>query len=145
MKEYDLALQQKQPLNSNRVLGLDSILNIVIRKWSEEKHIETITIYAFFFTQHTAKKPKIMKQLQDNAFDSMVQMTGSIPSPALSQMSNMSNTKRFIKLIGGRERGRKNKSMKALVALVHDMGPNWELISDAINSTGQFKFSLFRW
>jgi len=41
MKEYDLALQQKQPLNSNRVLGLDSILNIVIRKWSEEKHIET--------------------------------------------------------------------------------------------------------
>uniref|UniRef100_A0A6N2L423 Myb-like domain-containing protein n=1 Tax=Salix viminalis TaxID=40686 RepID=A0A6N2L423_SALVM len=104
-----------------------------------------------------------MKQLQDNAFDSMVQMTGSIPSPALSQMSNMSNTKRFIKLIGGRERGRKNKSMKmsaghpgfgspwslfedqALVVLVHDMGPNWELISDAINSTGQFKFSLFRW
>jgi hypothetical protein len=55
-----------------------------------------------------------MKQLQDNAFDSMVQMTGSIPSPALSQMSNMSNTKRFIKLIGGRERGRKNKSMKVL-------------------------------
>ncbi|KAJ6365934.1 hypothetical protein OIU77_002490 [Salix suchowensis] len=98
-----------------------------------------------------------MKQLQDNAFDSMVQMTGSIPSPALSQMSNMSNTKRFIKLIGGRERGRKNKSMKmsagqpgfgspwslfedqSLVVLVHDMGPNWELISDAINSTGQFK------
>ncbi|KAJ6733344.1 SEC7 DOMAIN-CONTAINING PROTEIN-RELATED [Salix koriyanagi] len=37
MKEYDLALQQKQPLNSKRVLGLDSILNIVIRKWSEEK------------------------------------------------------------------------------------------------------------
>ncbi|KAJ6740527.1 CHROMATIN MODIFICATION-RELATED PROTEIN EAF1 A-RELATED [Salix purpurea] len=84
-----------------------------------------------------------MKQLQDNAFDSMVQMTGSIPSPALSQMSNMSNTKRFIKLIGGRERGRKNKSMKmsagqpgfgspwslfedqALVVLVHDMGPNY--------------------
>jgi hypothetical protein len=28
---------------------------------------------------------------------------------------------------------------QALVVLVHDMGPNWELISDAINSTAQFK------
>ncbi|CAH1426928.1 unnamed protein product [Lactuca virosa] len=28
---------------------------------------------------------------------------------------------------------------EALVVLVHDMGPNWELISDAINSTLQFK------
>jgi hypothetical protein len=28
---------------------------------------------------------------------------------------------------------------QALVVLVHDMGPNWELISDAINSTVQFK------
>jgi brefeldin A-inhibited guanine nucleotide-exchange protein len=41
MKEYDLALQQKQSLNSNRVLGLDSILNIVIRKRGEEKNMET--------------------------------------------------------------------------------------------------------
>jgi hypothetical protein len=55
-----------------------------------------------------------MKQLLDNTFDSMEQMTGSVPSPALSQMSKMSNTNRFIKLIGGRERGRKNKSMKVL-------------------------------
>ena len=64
------------------------------------------------YGQHAAKKPKITKQLLDNTFDNMVQMTGSIPSPAASQMSNMSNTNRFIKLIGGRERGRKNKSMK---------------------------------
>ena len=28
---------------------------------------------------------------------------------------------------------------QALVVLVHDMGPNWELVSDAINSTLQFK------
>ncbi|KAH8516697.1 hypothetical protein H0E87_004884 [Populus deltoides] len=41
MKEYDLALQQKQSLNSNRVLGLDSILNIVIRKRGEERNMET--------------------------------------------------------------------------------------------------------
>ncbi|KAK9265382.1 hypothetical protein L1049_012507 [Liquidambar formosana] len=39
MKEDDLACQQKQSLNSNRVLGLDSILNIVIRKRGEEKHM----------------------------------------------------------------------------------------------------------
>ena len=32
---------------------------------------------------------------------------------------------------------------QALVVLVHDMGPNWELISDAINSTLQFKVNVF--
>lgn len=29
--------------------------------------------------------------------------------------------------------------LQALVVTVHDMGPNWELVSDAINSTLQFK------
>ncbi|KAI3940133.1 hypothetical protein MKW92_049340 [Papaver armeniacum] len=28
---------------------------------------------------------------------------------------------------------------QALVVLIHDMGPNWELVSDVINSTLQFK------
>ena len=37
MKEDDLALQQKQSMNSNKILGLDSILNIVIRKRGEDK------------------------------------------------------------------------------------------------------------
>ncbi|XP_044492662.1 brefeldin A-inhibited guanine nucleotide-exchange protein 2-like isoform X2 [Mangifera indica] len=41
MKEDDLALQQKQSMNSNKILGLDSILNIVIRKRGEERHMET--------------------------------------------------------------------------------------------------------
>ncbi|KAL2460779.1 Brefeldin A-inhibited guanine nucleotide-exchange protein 2 [Abeliophyllum distichum] len=36
MKEDDFAIQQKQSMNSNRILGLDSILNIVIRKRGEE-------------------------------------------------------------------------------------------------------------
>ncbi|CAH1432639.1 unnamed protein product [Lactuca virosa] len=31
---------------------------------------------------------------------------------------------------------------EALVVLVHDMGPNWELISDVINSTLQFKLFI---
>ncbi|KAI3787897.1 hypothetical protein L2E82_00395 [Cichorium intybus] len=73
-----------------------------------------------------------------------------------SQTSNMSNPNKFMKLLV-RDRGRKAKSLKtpvgpqgsgspwslfedqALVVLVHDMGANWELISDAINSTLQFK------
>lgn len=29
------------------------------------------------------------------------------------------------------------------MVLAHDLGPNWELVSDAINSTLQFKVSLF--
>ncbi|XP_059458608.1 brefeldin A-inhibited guanine nucleotide-exchange protein 2 [Corylus avellana] len=41
MKEDDLAPQQKQSMNSNRLLGLDSILNIVIRKRGEDKYMET--------------------------------------------------------------------------------------------------------
>ncbi|XP_016650804.1 PREDICTED: chromatin modification-related protein EAF1 B-like isoform X1 [Prunus mume] len=130
------------------------------KKRLESHHFEsngTIGLYG----QHIAKKPKILKQSLDNTYDSMTPMAGSVPSPVASQMSNMSNTSKFIKLIGGRDRGRKTKSLKmsvgqagsagpwslfedqALVVLVHDMGPNWEFISDAINSTLQLKF-IFR-
>ncbi|KAL4567153.1 hypothetical protein LXL04_022727 [Taraxacum kok-saghyz] len=38
MKEDDLALQQSLSVNSNKILGLDSILNIVVRKRDEETH-----------------------------------------------------------------------------------------------------------
>ncbi|XP_021281250.1 brefeldin A-inhibited guanine nucleotide-exchange protein 2-like [Herrania umbratica] len=41
MKEDDLSVQQKQSVNSNKILGLDSILNIVIRKRDEDQHMET--------------------------------------------------------------------------------------------------------
>ncbi|XP_015902812.3 brefeldin A-inhibited guanine nucleotide-exchange protein 2 [Ziziphus jujuba] len=41
MKDDDLAPQQIQAMNSNRILGLDSILNIVIRKRGEDKYMET--------------------------------------------------------------------------------------------------------
>uniref|UniRef100_A0A1D1XSQ5 Brefeldin A-inhibited guanine nucleotide-exchange protein 2 n=1 Tax=Anthurium amnicola TaxID=1678845 RepID=A0A1D1XSQ5_9ARAE len=37
MKEDDLSALHKQTMNSNRILGLDSILNIVIRKRGEDK------------------------------------------------------------------------------------------------------------
>lgn len=66
------------------------------------------------YGQHIAKKPKILKQSLDNTYDSITPMAGSIPSPVASQMSNMSNTSKFIKLIGGRDRGRKTKSLKVL-------------------------------
>uniref|UniRef100_A0A5B6ZQG6 Chromatin modification-related protein EAF1 B-like n=1 Tax=Davidia involucrata TaxID=16924 RepID=A0A5B6ZQG6_DAVIN len=109
------------------------------------------------FGQHIMKKPKMIKQSLDNSFDNLNPMAGSIPSPVASQISNMSNPNKFIKMLGGRDRGRKAKALKmpagqpgsgspwslfedqALVVLVHDMGPNWELVSDAINSTLQFK------
>ncbi|XP_019460850.1 PREDICTED: chromatin modification-related protein EAF1 B-like isoform X1 [Lupinus angustifolius] len=109
------------------------------------------------YGQHNVKKLKTMKQPLDNTFDNIAPITNSSPSPAASQMSNMSNPSKFIRIISGQDRGRKAKGLKAsagqpgsgtfwslfedqaLVVLVHDMGPNWELVSDAINSTLQFK------
>ncbi|CAN6830245.1 unnamed protein product [Brassica oleracea] len=97
------------------------------------------------------KKQKTAKQSLQNNFRS------TIPSPAASQMSNMSNPNKFLKFIGGRDRGKKLKGLKissgqhgsenpwtlfedqALVVLVHDMGPNWELITDALKSTLKIK------
>ncbi|XP_019450094.1 PREDICTED: chromatin modification-related protein EAF1 B-like isoform X1 [Lupinus angustifolius] len=109
------------------------------------------------YGQHNVKKLKTMKQSLDNSSDNIAPITSSIPSPAASQISNMSNPSKFIRIISGRDRGRKAKGQKisagqpgsgtiwslfedqALVVLVHDMGPNWELVSDAINSSLQFK------
>ncbi|OEL27980.1 Chromatin modification-related protein EAF1 A [Dichanthelium oligosanthes] len=93
--------------------------------------------------QHASKKLKMVKQGIDISQEA---------SPAASQMSNMANPARFIKIIANRDRGRKCKALKmtsiggwsnfedqALVVLVHDMGQNWELVSDAINSIVKFK------
>lgn len=41
MKDVNLEPQQRQAVNPNRILGLDSILNIVIRKRGEDGHMET--------------------------------------------------------------------------------------------------------
>ncbi|GMI66377.1 hypothetical protein like AT3G24880 [Hibiscus trionum] len=128
------------------------------KKRSESQHFDS-NGSSVLYGQHNAKKLKVMKQQPDNAFD--INPNGSIPSPVGSQMSNMSNPNKIIRLIHGRDRGRKAKTPKmsagepgsgcpwslfedqALVVLVHDMGPNWELVSDAINSTLQFK-CIFR-
>ncbi|KAF3783220.1 Chromatin modification-related protein EAF1 B [Nymphaea thermarum] len=111
--------------------------------------------------KHAAKRPKISKQLTDTSPEAATPLTGSIPSPAASQMSNIANPNKLMRMIANRDRGRKNKVLKisagqtgdgmpwtlfedqALVVLVHDMGPNWELVTDAINSTLQCK-CIFR-
>ncbi|CBI37340.3 unnamed protein product, partial [Vitis vinifera] len=130
------------------------------KKRSEGHHFES-NGSSGLFGQHNSKKPKIIKHSVDNTFDNITPMSGSIPSPVASQMSNMSNPNKIIRMIGVRDRGRKAKGLKlpagqpgsgspwsvfedqALVVLVHDMGANWELVSDAINSTLQFK-CIFR-
>lgn len=100
--------------------------------------------------QNNEQKEHSKRRLDTRQFDSNGNSVGS-------QMSNMSNPNKFMKLLV-RDRGRKAKLLKtpvgqqqgsgspwslfedqALVVLVHDMGANWELISDAINSTLQFK------
>ncbi|KAK1420606.1 hypothetical protein QVD17_22328 [Tagetes erecta] len=102
---------------------------------------------------HNDQKDHIRRRLDTHQFDSN-------GTSVASQMSNMSNPNKFMKLLV-RDHSKKVKALKtpvgqpgsgspwslfedqALVVLVHDMGPNWELISDAINSTLQFK-CIFR-
>ncbi|KAJ8534575.1 hypothetical protein K7X08_016303 [Anisodus acutangulus] len=110
-----------------------------------------------FFGQHIAKKTKMMRQSLENSFENVGPVGGFVSSPAASQMSNMSSPNKLMRMLSGRDQGRRAKTLKmsagqagsgspwslfedqALVVLVHDMGPNWELVSDAFNSTLQFK------
>ncbi|XP_048137767.1 chromatin modification-related protein EAF1 B-like isoform X3 [Rhodamnia argentea] len=128
---------------------LDSTVHIEQRD-QLKKRLEN---HYFESNRTSAKKPKMMKRSPDNTFDNIMSMTGSIPSPVASQMSNMSAPNKLANLSNGRDRSRKVKGFKmsivqpgsgslwslfedqALIVLVHDMGPNWELISDAINNT----------
>ncbi|CAH9074504.1 unnamed protein product [Cuscuta europaea] len=108
------------------------------------------------FGQHVPKKPKIMRQSFENTSDNISPTPGPVPSPSASQLCSMPNTNKFTKMLTGRDLSKvKNLKMpagmagsgsqwspfedQALVVLVHDMGPNWELVSDAINSTLHFK------
>ncbi|TYI16041.1 hypothetical protein ES332_A08G228000v1 [Gossypium tomentosum] len=129
-----------------------------LKKRPESHHFDSNGTSGLY-GQHNAKKLKIMKHQPDSAYD--ITPNGSIPSPVGSQMSNMPNPSKIIRLIHGSDKGRKAKTPKmstgqpasgspwslfedqALVVLVHDMGPNWQLVSDAINSTLQFK-CIFR-
>eukprot|EP00252_Welwitschia_mirabilis_P004100 TRINITY_DN1429_c0_g2_i1.p1 TRINITY_DN1429_c0_g2~~TRINITY_DN1429_c0_g2_i1.p1 ORF type:complete len:905 (+),score=215.52 TRINITY_DN1429_c0_g2_i1:238-2715(+) len=109
-----------------------------------------------------AKKQKLSKQISEMSPDIGTPGSVSATSPIAYQHSNMSNTNKLMKVIANRDRGRKNKIIgkvmssqagtgmpwstfedQALVVLVHDFGPNWDLVSDMINSSLQIK-SIFR-
>lgn len=111
--------------------------------------------------QPAMKKLKLSKPLSDMSPEAGTPATVSAPSPGASQMSNMSNPNKLMRMLSSRDRGRKNKAGKAgvsqtgtgipwstfedqaLVVLVHDFGPNWDLVSDIINSSLQIK-CIFR-
>jgi uncharacterized damage-inducible protein DinB len=61
---------------------------------------------------HASKKLKMMKQGIDSSAEA---------SRVASQMSNMANPGRFIKIIANRERGRKCKALKVLLFLYNHM------------------------
>lgn len=104
---------------------------------------------------------KLSKQLLDMSPEAGTPATVSTPSPGAFQMSSMSNPNKIMRILTSRDRGRKNKGGKAaasqtgtgipwstfedqaLVVLVHDFGPNWDLVSDIINSSLQIK-CIFR-
>ena len=65
-----------------------------------------------------AKKPKVLKQLPDASLETMTPMSGPIPLPVASQMSNMSNPNKLMKMIAGRDRGRKAKPLKVISQLM---------------------------
>jgi len=49
-------------------------------------------------------------------FDNVSPINNSIPSPAASQMSNMSNpSNKLIRIITGRDKGRKAKPLKVIL------------------------------
>ncbi|KAI4329872.1 hypothetical protein MLD38_028207 [Melastoma candidum] len=122
-------------------------------KRRSENHLFESNGTSGLYEQPLVKKQKLMKHSADNSFDDVT--NGSIPSSMASQ--SISNPKKILKFFNVRDGGRKTKTLKlssvqlgsgnswsqfedqALVVLVHDMGPNWELVSDAINSILQFK------
>lgn len=67
------------------------------------------------FGQHVAKKPKMMRQSIENSFENVGSVGGFVPSPVASQMSNMSNPNQIMKMLSGRDQGRRAKTFKVLV------------------------------
>lgn len=64
------------------------------------------------YGQHAAKKPKLLKQPLEASLEALTPVAGSLPSPVDSQMSNMSNSNKLVKLIANRDRVRKSKALK---------------------------------
>lgn len=73
-----------------------------------------LLFYKGLYVQQVVKKPKMIKQLQNKSVDTLHLAGGSVPSPVASQMSNMCDPNKFIKMLGGAERGRKSKTVKVV-------------------------------
>lgn len=78
--------------------------------------------YEGLLGQPIAKKPKLMRQ-HDNSYDNIPPSGGSVASPVGSQISNMSNPNKFIKMLGGRDRGRKAKAIKVYMHIAFTFCP----------------------
>ncbi|VAH77085.1 unnamed protein product [Triticum turgidum subsp. durum] len=61
--------------------------------------------------QHASKKTKLLHQAPDISLEALTPV-GPLASPAASQMSNMVNPTKIIKIITNRDRGRKSKALK---------------------------------
>lgn len=59
----------------------------------------------------------------DTSYDNIPPSGGSVASPVGSQISNMSNPNKFIKMLGGRDRGRKAKALKVYMHIVFTFLP----------------------
>lgn len=57
----------------------------------------------------------MMRQSLENSFENVGPVGGFVPSPAASQMSNMSNPNKLMRMLSGRDQGRRAKTLKVLV------------------------------
>ncbi|KAG2322896.1 hypothetical protein Bca52824_016109 [Brassica carinata] len=148
---YDMAETSEKPKKKGSAYEQSCHLDSMVHGQQEHRKKRQENQFNMNGLYGPHKKQKTVKQSLENNFHS------TIPSPVASQMSNMSNPNKFLKFIGGRDRGKKIKGLKissgqhgsenpwtlfedqALVVLVHDMGPNWELITDALKSTLKIK------
>ncbi|KAF8088527.1 hypothetical protein N665_0538s0025 [Sinapis alba] len=142
---YDMAETSEKPKKKGSAYEQSWHLDSTVRGEQEHRKKRPENQFNMNGLYGPHKKAKTVKQSLENN------------SPAASQMSNMSNPNKFLKFIGGRDKGKKLKGLKissgqhgsenpwtlfedqALVVLVHDMGPNWELITDALKSTLKIK------
>jgi hypothetical protein len=63
---------------------------------------------------HASKKIKLLHPAPDISLDALTPV-GPLASPVASQMSNMVNPTKIIKIITNRDRGRKSKGLKVSI------------------------------
>ncbi|BBN00892.1 protein Mp1R-MYB14 [Marchantia polymorpha subsp. ruderalis] len=112
--------------------------------------------------QQPSKKAKVSKQASDLNPEAAAAAISTAATQSGSLVANTSSTSKLLRQNSNRDRNRKTKSTKvpltqpagigipwstiedqAIFALVHDLGPNWELVSDVLSSSSQLK-GIFR-